>query len=76
MYAEKLTLRTDAQGQLRGLPDLPPETTVELIVLLPDTAVFPTKPRRRPPPGLKGKIKIRGDIVQPAVAEDEWDALQ
>jgi hypothetical protein len=76
MYAERLTLRTDAQGHLRGLPDLPPETTVELILLLPEIAEFPIKSRRLPPPGLKGKIKIRGDIVSPVVAEEEWDALR
>ena len=75
MYAERLTLRTDAQGHLRGLPDLPPETTVELILLLPEMAEFPIK-SRLPPPGLKGKIKIRGDIVSPVVAEEEWDALR
>jgi len=76
MYAEKFTLRTDAQGHLRGLPELPPESTVELILLLPELAEFPTKPRRRPPPSLKGNIKIQGDIVNPVVAEEEWDVLR
>lgn len=76
MYAEKLTLRTDAQGHLHGLPDLPPETTVELILLLPEMVEFPKQPRRHSPTKLKGKIKIREEIINPVVAENEWDALR
>jgi len=73
MYAEKLILQTDAQGYLQGLPHLPPDTNVEVILLLPKT---PKKSHRRPPPELKNKIKIHDDIVSPAVPENDWDALQ
>lgn len=73
MYAEKLTLQTDAQGYLQGLPNLPPSTNVEVILLLPEN---PTKLRRHPPSKLKNKIKIHGDIVNPSVPEEEWDMLK
>ncbi len=75
MHAEKITLRTDAQGGLHGMPSLPPDTTVEVILLMPETAVASQPPHRRPPPQLKGKIKVLGDIVSSPVAADEWDAL-
>jgi len=75
MYAERLTLQTDAQGNLTGLPDLPPETRVEVILLLPEATVS-AKPCRRPPPALKNKIKVCGDIINPVVAEEEWDMLR
>jgi hypothetical protein len=76
MYAEKFSLRTDAHGRLQGLPDLPPETEVELILLLPEKVEPPAKARRRPPPGLEEVGEICGDIVSPPVAEEEWEALR
>lgn len=57
------------------LPDEFNDRDVEVIVLpteLPD--ISGTEQRRRPAPRLAA-TKIVGDIEQPVVSEEEWDAL-
>lgn len=76
MQAEKWVLETNANGELAGLPPLPPHTTVEVILLFPPTPSIPPKPKRKPPAELIGKIKILGDIIEPVVPPEEWDALK
>ena len=73
MYAEHLIIETDAQGHLSDLPKLPPNAKVEVIML-----ILEENPplRRQPPPSIAGKGKILGDIISPAVPEEDWDALR
>ena len=37
MHAEKLNLQTDENGQLKGLPALPPHIPVEVILLFSES---------------------------------------
>lgn len=72
MYAERLIIETDAQGNPCGLPKMPPNAKVEVIVLVLEE----TRPsRRQPPPSIAGKGEILGDIISPAVPEEDWDTL-
>jgi hypothetical protein len=75
MQAQKLILPTNAQGQLLGLPIFPPNVHLELIVLFPEV-INKTPSKRRPAPGLAGKVKILGEVIAPVISEDEWDALK
>ena len=77
MQAQKLHLKTNAQGKLEGLPNFSPNQEVELILLFNDAkSSKPQQIYRKPPPELAGKIKILGDIISPAVEADDWEALQ
>ena len=74
MYAERLLVETDAEGNPRHLPKLPPNTKIELIVLVLEE---PTpSPRRQPPPSIAGQGEIFDDLIVPAVPEADWDALR
>ena len=74
MYAERLLIETDQEGNPRHLPKLPPSAKVELIVLVLEES--PSLPRRQPPPCIAGKGEIFDDLIAPAVPETDWDALQ
>jgi hypothetical protein len=78
MQAQKLLLKTNAQGKLEGLPDLMPNQYVELILLFNEekSPESNKKVYRKPPVELAGKIKILGDIISPAVEENEWEAYK
>ena len=70
MQAERVVLKTDAQGNLIGLPKLPPNTQLEAIFLLPDTKV--TAPERRTPPaGLRGTVTEGGGTFEPLVSDED-----
>ncbi len=69
-------------GQLRWLKDAPKETPLRVIVTVIEeasgTAEKPRK-RRRPPPELAGAMRLLGDddsLLEPAIPEEEWDALK
>lgn len=74
MYAERLLIETDAEGNPHHWPKLPPSAKVELIVLVLEEP--PAYPRRQPPPCIAGKGEIFDDLITPAVPEADWDALQ
>jgi hypothetical protein len=77
MQAQKLLLKTNAQGKLERLPDFMPNQPVELILLFNEESVLETKKiLRAPPTQLAGKVKILGDIISPASDENDWDALK
>ena len=66
MNAEKLLLKTDAQGWITGLPQFEPNQEVELIVLFSKKKNLENKPVYRTPPAtLAGKTKILGDLIEP-----------
>jgi hypothetical protein len=49
----------------------------EVIVLpMVEDQPAPSPARRRPHPSLAGKTEIVGDIMAPAVPEEDWDALR
>lgn len=76
MKAERLILETDDQGLLQGIPRLPPRSKVEAIFLLiSDSSAPETNKGRQPPSELAGKVKIKGDIVGPAITEKDWKML-
>jgi hypothetical protein len=75
MRAERLVLETDEQGQIKGLPVLPPKARVEVIVLLLEESAGQPK-RRRPSPALKDMMQIVGDITSPVADESDWEALR
>jgi len=70
MQAQRLLLKTNAQGKLEGLPDFAPNQDLEIIVLFNQmpTSESP-QAYRKPPAELAGKVKILGDIISPAVEE-------
>ncbi|MDD1621357.1 MAG: hypothetical protein LUQ11_07730 [Methylococcaceae bacterium] len=74
MQAEKIYLETDQHGRLLNVPALPPNVKLEAIFLVLDR--LPQTKRRKPSPLIAGKGKLTGDIMAPAAAENEWDALQ
>jgi len=78
MQAQKLLLKTNAQGELEGLPDLMPNQYVELILLFNEENLPESNKKvyRKPPVELAGKVKIFGDIISPAVEENDWEALK
>jgi hypothetical protein len=73
LYAERLIVETDAQGYLSDLPKLPPNAKVEVIMLILEEN---TPLRRQPHPSIAGQGKILGDIISPAVPEEDWDVLR
>jgi hypothetical protein len=74
MRAEKFILRTDDEGRLTGLPSLPPNEEVEVIVLHKRPAA--SFPRHKPSPTLAYQgAKLLGDDLAPAIALEEWGDL-
>ncbi len=77
MQAQRLLLKTNAQGKLENLPNFAPNQDVEIIVLFNEGSVSePQQTYRKPPTELAGKVKILGDIISPAVEENDWESLQ
>ncbi len=74
MLAERCIVETDADGNLKILPKLPPNARIEAIFLVLDEA--PSVRQRMPPPSLAGSIEIHDDLIEPAVPEEDWDALR
>ena len=73
MQAERVVLKTDAQGNLIGLPKLPPNTQLEVIFLLPDTQATRLA-KRTPPTHLHGTVSACGGPFEPLVSDEDWDA--
>jgi len=72
MPTERVLLKTDAQGNLVGIPKLPPNINLEVIFLLLDRR-FITQVERQPPPILKGSVTISDDLLEPIMSDEEWD---
>jgi hypothetical protein len=69
MQAHRVLIETDEHGRPKDLPMLPPHAKVEAIFLVLEEGA--TLGERRPPPSLAG-LKITGDIVGPAIDENDW----
>ena len=71
MDAERLILETDSEGNLKQLPQLPPNKQFEAIFLvIGDIAEVSATPpsgshakRRTPHPDIAGKLCVIGDII-------------
>jgi hypothetical protein len=61
MDAEKLILETDASGNLRHVPKLPPNKQLEAIFLVVGNATESDVKRRTPHPDIAGKINNFGE---------------
>jgi hypothetical protein len=74
MFAEKLTLRTDSQGKLTGLPMLPPDEEIEVILLRKEHSLRQT--RRMPPAELAWQgAQLHGDDIGPIIPDSDWNML-
>lgn len=73
MQAERVLLKTDEKGNLMGVPKLPPNARLEAIFLLLEKEEA-SKTKRIPPESLKGSVRITGDLLEPAISEEEWEA--
>ena len=73
MHAEKVILETNHKGQIISLPTLPPNAQLEAIFLVLDQNT--KKTRKGPSKKIAGKGKITGDIMNPVVEAEDWNAL-
>jgi len=72
MQAEKVILKTDSNGRLVGIPQLPENRHIEAIFLILDEKGLSNKTKRHPHPELAGRVKITGDILDSAPTS-AWD---
>ena len=63
------------QGQVKWLAEKPPIQSARIIVTILEENT-PGLKRRTSPALLAGKVKILGDIVNPIVAEGDWECLK
>lgn len=69
MQAKRAVLETDGQGRLKSVPALPPDAKIEVTFLVLDAAS--PGAARMPPAELAG-LQIVGDIMAPAIEQDDW----
>ncbi len=72
MQAQRIVTQTDSTGHLTGLPLLPPDKSVEVIMLLLATPL-PLK-KSKAPAHLRGRIRETGDVISSAPAQD-WNVV-
>lgn len=72
MQAERVILETDAQGNLIGLPRLPPVSRLEAIFLVLESGAQATE--RHPPAQLKDSVNYLADAFAPALSDEDWEA--
>ena len=75
MQAKKMILKTDKNGYLINQPHLPPNTSMEVIFLVLEDKEKVMK-KSNPSKKIFGKGKITGDIMAPAVRNEDWEVLQ
>ena len=75
MRAKKFILKTDKNGFLIQQPQLPPNTSMEVIFLIKHNP-NPVRAGKKPSAKIFRKGKIIGDIVTSVVPPEDWDALQ
>lgn len=88
MLAERVTVESDAEGNLAGMPKLPPNSKFEVIFLFLDQAStahlqqplgLPSDVQtqiRQISPKIAGKGKILGDIISPVIPDADWEAIR
>ena len=85
MFAERVTIETDAEGNPSGMPKLPPYSKFEVIFLFldqssgdhlkqPNDLPSDIQPRVwKISPQIAGKGKILGDIISPIIPDTDWE---
>jgi hypothetical protein len=66
-------LEMDSQGRLKSVPTVPPDAQIEASFLVLEPRSDGTA--RTPPPELAG-VKIVGDIVSPAIDQDDSSLMK
>ncbi|MGQ0592981.1 MAG: hypothetical protein ACT4QB_10105 [Gammaproteobacteria bacterium] len=74
MFAERLILETDPQGNLKEVPKLPPNRKVEAIFLVLEECE--AEAAHRISPVIAGRGKILGDIISAIVPECDWEVVR
>jgi hypothetical protein len=75
MQAKKFILKTDKDGCLIQQPQLPPNTSMEVIFLIQHDQKN-VRSGKKPSAKIFRKGKIIGDILTSVVPPEDWDALQ
>ncbi|MBE9064026.1 hypothetical protein [cf. Phormidesmis sp. LEGE 11477] len=72
MNTKRLILETDAMGNLKQVPKLPPNQQLEVIIMPVEEPTGADDKRRQPHPEIAGKIKLLDDIFDSIPAAD-WN---
>ncbi|MBF0179128.1 MAG: hypothetical protein HQM03_03765 [Magnetococcales bacterium] len=65
------------QGKIEWLSGPPPGERFRVVVVVeqPGRGIqTPPKKKRFPPPELKGSVRYLGDLLEPVISEEEWEA--
>lgn len=76
MQVQRKVIDVTEQRLVIELPESFLNRRVELIVLTVDDEPVSVTKRRRPHPDIAGKGRTLGNLLEPVVAEDEWDCLK
>lgn len=72
MYAERLILETDEHGFFKQETSLPPNSKIELIVLVLEKKL---RPQRKPAAEVAGKAICFVDLTKTIIPEEDWESL-
>ncbi len=72
MSKARFILDTDNKGNLKGLPQFPPNQKIEAIFLVIDRPDQKIHARRFPHKDIAGKVQIKGNIFD-TVCENDWN---
>jgi hypothetical protein len=72
MDTDRLILYTDQDGNLKGVPKLPPNMQVEIVFSLTDRNEAIPRLRRVPNRSIAGKVRIKGNVFD-SVGEKGWN---
>ena len=73
-----IEFQATAHQHLLRLPDTIPDGVSMRVLLLLDDDVVPVKQkvRRKPSPKLAGTVVMLDDLIEPAIAADDWSVLK
>ena len=76
MQVQRQFVDVTSRQILIELPESFVNHRVELIVLTMDDESAPAPKRRQPHPEIAGKGRTLGDLIEPVVAEGDWECLK
>lgn len=70
MHADRIVVKTDSRGRIKGLPTFAPNHRFEVVI----REIGPTvsQPVRRPDPAVAGKLHVFGDVFS-TVGDGDWN---
>ena len=73
-----IEFQATAHQHLLRLPDTIPDGVSMRVLLLLDDGELPVeqKVRRKPSPKLAGTVVMLDDLIEPAIAADDWNVLK